>query len=263
MIQNKLTLGIQDDLSIFTETMVEMTWVQVKEAAENGDIVLFPIGVIEEHGPHLDLSPDVYMAYVFCKYLRRNLERKGIKSIIAPPYYWGISKDVSKYPGTFSVRPETMKAMLVDILNSFNSWGFTNVFIINSHGDRIHKNSIEQSINEIQSSTSMHVYDMGKLDIQVENPPNFPLLREERFKPDYHAGAIETAAVFAFYPQKVNVEVATKMKPQNTFHPLGYCGDPASFLKETTVLEYFRADLEMDSLKIEAVLKRYKELKNQ
>lgn len=51
MSKNSLELGKQTDLSIFTDTMVEMTWTQVKKSAENG--VLFNIGVIEEHRPHI------------------------------------------------------------------------------------------------------------------------------------------------------------------------------------------------------------------
>lgn len=258
MSNGELKIGIQSDLSIFTDTMVEMPWVKVKESAEKGDIVLFPIGVIEAHGPHMDLSPDVYMAYLFCKFLRRNLEQKSIHSIIAPPYYWGISNDVKKYPGTFSVRPETFKAMLIDIFSSLNSWGFTNVFVINAHGDQLHIETIEQSIKEIHNQTNMHIYYMGNLNVQIDNPPNFPLPREGRYEPDYHAGANETATMFTFYPQKVNEKLAKELKPQNSFDPLAYCGDPASFPMEKTIIEYYQADLEMDSLKIEAILKRNK-----
>ncbi len=62
-----------------------------------------------------------------------------------------------------------------------------------------------------------------------------------------------------FYPQKMNGKLAKELKPQNTWDPLGYCGDPASFLKEKTILEFWEADSEMDALKIEAVIKNEKE----
>jgi creatinine amidohydrolase len=256
MSNKELKFGVQTDMSIFADTMVEMTWVKVKESAENGDIVLFPIGVIEEHGPHMDLSPDVYCAYLACKFLKQKLQQKGINSVIAPPYYWGISNDVKKYPGTFSVRPETFKAMLIDIFTSLNSWGFKYAFILNAHGDLTHVDTIEQSIKIINENTDMHVYYMGNLDIEVENPPAFPAPREGKYEPDYHAGAIETAVMFTYYPQKVNEKLAKNLKPQDTFDPLGYCGDPASFPLENTIIEFWEADSEMDALKIEAVLKR-------
>lgn len=252
------TLGIkkETDLSIFTDTMVEMTWIEVKNAAENKKIVLLPIGIIEEHGPHMDLSPDVYMAYLFCKLLKRKLHKKSIQSIIAPPFYWGISNDVKKYPGTFSVRPETMKALLIDIFTSLDSWGFENIFIVNSHGDHTHIEMINASIQEIRKSLKIKVYELSSIDIHVENPPIFPPQREDRYKPDYHAGAVETAAMHTFYPEKVNIDIAKDLKPQSSFDPLGYCGDPANFILENNIIEFFEADLEMDSLKIKAVLNK-------
>lgn len=250
----------QSDLSIFTDTMVEMTWIEVKEAAERGDSVLFPIAVVEAHGPHMDLSPDIYIAYLFSKFLKNNLLEKGINTIIAPPYYWGINSVTGKYPGSFTVRPETFKAILFDIFTSLKQWGFSKVFIVNSHGDSAHTEVIEESIKEIKKNMDMQIYNMGNLNIKVNNAPIFPDTREGRFEPDIHAGAIETATMLTFYPQKVNKELALKLEPQSEFDPLAYCGDPARFNLEKNIEEYFEADVELDSLKIETILKDYSNL---
>ncbi|MGI6669780.1 MAG: creatininase family protein [Acetivibrionales bacterium] len=40
--------------------MADMNYLQVKEATEKGLPVLFPVAVIEEHGPHLCLGTDTY-----------------------------------------------------------------------------------------------------------------------------------------------------------------------------------------------------------
>lgn len=253
---NEMDISRETDFSIFTDTMVEMTWQEVGNEAKEKSLVLLPVGIIEEHGPHMDLSPDVYCAYLFCKLLKKKLNTKDLRSIIAPPLYWGVGKDTHKFPGTFSVRPETMKSLLIDIYTSLDLWGFRNVFIVNSHGDHTHLDMIESSIQEVEKSLSIKVYSLGSLHMEVENPPLFPEQREDRFQPDYHAGAIETACMYAFYPQKVNAIVAKGLRPQNNFEPLGYCGDPANFDKEKSVFEFWEADLEMDSLKIEAVIKK-------
>ena len=52
--------------SIFAGTMADMTYLQVEEAAAQGLPVLFPVAVIEEHGPHLPLATDTYIAYRLC-----------------------------------------------------------------------------------------------------------------------------------------------------------------------------------------------------
>ena len=254
MNNQELKFGMQSDLSVFTETMVEMTWEEVKVSAERGDSILFPIGVVEAHGPHMDLSADIYIAYLFCRFIEKNLSEKGINTIIAPPYYWGINSGTGKYPGSFTVRPETFKAMLFDIFSSLKQWGFSNVFIVNCHGDKEHTKVIEQSVDEIKQKLNMKVYNMSNLDILIDNKPTFPAQRNDRFEPDIHAGAIETATMWSFYPQKVKREIALELKPQNSFDPLAYCGDPASFILEKNIIEYFQADVELDSLKIEAIL---------
>jgi creatinine amidohydrolase/Fe(II)-dependent formamide hydrolase-like protein len=48
------------------------------------------------------------------------------------------------------------------------------------------------------------------------------------FTPDFHAGVSETADMAAFFPEEVDLEAAAALKPEATFHPLGYVGDPAS-----------------------------------
>lgn len=75
--------------SIFDGTMADMTYLEIEKAAREKAIVLFPVGVIEEHGPHMPLGVDTYGAYVQTKAVKEELEKKGIKTLIAPPFYWG------------------------------------------------------------------------------------------------------------------------------------------------------------------------------
>ena len=137
-----------------------------------------------------------------------------------------------KYPGSFTVRAETFKAVLFDIFSSLKDWGFSSVFIVNSHGDQKHTKVIEQSIEEVQKNLDMKVYFMSNLDIPIDSRPVFPPRRENSFEPDVHDGSIETAMMWALYHQKVNKKIALELKPQKGFDPLAYCGDPASFIKE-------------------------------
>ena len=66
----------QGRVNIFEDTMAHMTYVQIEEAAREGTIVLFPIGVIEEHGPHLPLAVDVYGSYLQSRVVKSELENR-------------------------------------------------------------------------------------------------------------------------------------------------------------------------------------------
>jgi len=240
--------------SIFHETMVDMTWPEVEKAAKEGAIVLMTTAVVEEHGPHMSCGIDTYLGYLMCKLTRRELESRGIKAVIAPPFYWGVNRTSHVFPGTFTVRPETMKAMLHDMLACLKSMGFQNVYNINAHGDGLHIRTAIEAIVEAQKSLGLNVrYLMSEEDAKRAglsgNEPFFlihkspPTETETTEYLDLHAGAWETGAVAAFFPEEVKMKAARALEPTKVtmneigewvkdmkkVTPLGYLGDPARF----------------------------------
>ena len=243
--------GPQRHFSVFEDSMVEMTWQEVQAAAGRGAAVLLPVGIVEGHGPHLDLSADLYLSALGCRFVKRELAEMGVEALIAPPFYWGISRDVAKYAGTFSVRPETMKALLDDVFASLKSWGFRRAFVYNAHGDRLHVEVIRRAVADAGDSTfrAYFLWDLEELE-----DPAYPPTRQDRYQPDYHAGAVETAQMAAFFPEKVRQGVAKALKPRDGFDPLAYCGDPASYDLEINVVECAAADARIDARRIAAAL---------
>ena len=73
--------------SIFQETMAEENWTKFQNTALKTTALLFPLGVIEEHGPHLPLGSDIYWSYAMCTLVRKKLAEMNRESVIAPPYY--------------------------------------------------------------------------------------------------------------------------------------------------------------------------------
>ena len=264
--------------SIFHETMVDMTWPEVEEAARQGAVILLPTAVIEEHGPHMSCGIDTYGGYLTCKLVRRELESRGIKTLIAPPFYWGINGTTHVFPGTFTVRKETMKALLHDILDSLKSWGFTDIFNMNFHGDGQHCVTIFESIIDARNTLGINAYCV----LSEEEVMRYGLAGNEPFivthkSPtsdtapqeylDIHAGAGETGIVAAFFPDQVDTELAKTLEPTRLTYsdvinwltdarrvtPLGYLGDPAGFDAEAAK-EYFQADCKMIADSIETRL---------
>lgn len=74
--------------SVFHDTMADMTYPEVVEAAGWDALVLWGLGVIEQHGPHLPLGTDVYMAAALLRRVRQLLKDRGVPSITMPPFYW-------------------------------------------------------------------------------------------------------------------------------------------------------------------------------
>ena len=249
---------VKPEESIFADTMVDMTWQEVKEASDQHAIVILPVAIIEEHGPHMDLSPDIYETCLFCRYIKHALERDGTRVVLAPPFYWGISEVTKHIPGTFSVRPETLQAMLHDIAASLKSWGFTTMFSVNLHGDPVHNGVIEHSMNAIRKELGMDAYNVQTMNANIPDPVTYLPTRNDAYLPDYHAGAVETAIMNAFYPGRVRTQVAKKLSPEATFDPLGYVGDPSSYGLEGNSVRNAQLQAEQGARMIRAFLKAAK-----
>jgi creatinine amidohydrolase len=112
-----------------------MTWPEVEAAGASNTPILVPVAVIEQHSRHLPLATDTYGAYLLCLFVQKHLELEGIKVLIAPPYYYGVNTTTAMFPGSINIKPETMKALLVEILQNYAAWGLRRQFIVNHHGD--------------------------------------------------------------------------------------------------------------------------------
>ena len=250
-------------LSIFRDTLVEMPWPAIKEAAQNGAIVLLPVGMIEAHGPHMGLAADIIQAYVTTRLVRLALEPKGYQALIAPPCYWGMSPEVAAYPGTFSVRGTTLNAILLDLHSNLRDWGFKYVFSFNAHGSSIHNRVLQETIQEANEGLGIGAYYIGSKARTVSNPryaifPEAPPLPAELGKYlDVHAGAFETAAMKILFPGTVDTKLAKTLKPTTSFDPLGYWGDPASYDKidPEVLTHYAEASAELTAQAIADFLK--------
>jgi len=71
-------------------------------------VVLWGLGVIEQHGPHLPAGTDVYMPSELLRRVRTILATKGVSSVIMPPFLLGGESGERIVSGSFVVRPEIM-----------------------------------------------------------------------------------------------------------------------------------------------------------
>jgi len=147
--------------SIFADTIADMTWPAVDEAARRGAVMLVPIAVIEQHGPHLPLATDIYGAYLLTRHIRSKLGEAGVEAVIAPPYYFGMNPTTGMFPGSLHIDRETMVAVLTQLLHNYSRWGFTRQFILNHHGDPTHNDAIMEAIRSARSQGVDAVYTMG------------------------------------------------------------------------------------------------------
>ena len=239
--------------SIFSETMADMTYPQIEKAAEQKLPILFPIAVIEEHGPHMCLGTDTYLTYHFCKKIRKALLDKGLDCLIVPPYYWGINIATNGFAGTFNVKAETMISILYDLLGCLKSWGFEKIFLFNFHGDFKHNLTIIEAVKRAHEELEIGAYFIvsdffiRRARLSGEEPylilqPTLPGPSSEYL--DLHAGGSETSLMANDFPELVDIDLAYRLESSKTtleglkiwqqggekakkITPFGYCGNPS------------------------------------
>ncbi len=198
-----------------------MTYPEVEKAAREKAVVIFPTGVIEEHGPHLPLAVDTYEGYIKAKLLKMELEKRGIQALIAPPFYWGINTATGAFPGSFSSREETVINVLWDAMASLKRWGLENVFFVNNHGDADHNLAILTAIRKARLDTGTRAYyvldDQLAKRLGLTGREAYALVYRAAPPPpskfvEVHAGGGETSVMWYYFPDLVRGDIWKTLK---------------------------------------------------
>ncbi|MGM0509986.1 MAG: creatininase family protein [Thermoplasmatota archaeon] len=165
----------------------EMTRWELKERAESVDTALLPVGSLEQHGPHLPLDTDAYDAGYM---LEKAVEKlSSPKPPILPTIPYGVSHHHMYFPGTVTLRNETLEMMIIDIGRSIISSGFQKLFIYNAHGGNT--DTINIAAKKLKKETGLFVL----IDSGESMEPGKKELVESRN--DVHAGEYETSTSMA------------------------------------------------------------------
>lgn len=93
------------------------------------DMAILPVGATEQHGPHLPLGVDTISALAVAE---NASARTGIP--VLPALAYGCSLGHStKWPGTISLRPETLARLVVEIAEWLVAAGVRRLLLLNGH----------------------------------------------------------------------------------------------------------------------------------
>jgi len=119
-----------------TEVLLErMTWEEVRDRAKVSDIAILPVGSTEEHGPHIAINSDTFMATEIVRRAAQNVADE-VKPVVAPtiPYGVGAQSIAKDFPGTLFIQIDTMRRLAKDVCVTLAYSGFRKILIIDGHG---------------------------------------------------------------------------------------------------------------------------------
>jgi creatinine amidohydrolase len=215
-----------------------MTQPDAARALAEGRTALVVVGSVEQHGPHLPLGTDAVAALAVAE---RVAERIGAPILVLSLV--GIAPYHLSWPGSLSLRPETLTALLHDACRGLCSAGARRILLVNWHEGNTP--TLRLGADEVQRAFGCRVLIA---ETHVITNQLFP--DEMEFT---HAGAMETAGVLAYDEGLVRLDRigdATKrsvgerghdlyrrrdvfpiLKDFGDIAPTGWYGDPAATSK--------------------------------
>jgi len=213
----------------------EMTTEEFGRLVDEKTLVVVPFGILEEHGPHLPLGTDTIQVLHLVDMVEEELEKKGIKTVVAPPVHYGQSNSTRAFPGTISIKAETLYMLTKDILLEIVRQGMKNIVLISGHAGSQHMKAIERAANEIvEADASEDLKMMVLSDYHIA----YQLLGKMGIpEDDGHAGTIETARVFEVREDLVRKEKIKDIKASKPFPKFRILKHPEKYIPDGVIGE--------------------------
>jgi creatinine amidohydrolase len=179
----------------------ELTWPEVEARAKANPVVILPIGTIEAHGPGLPLDVDAHTVDAIAVAVG---EQTG--ALVASTMPYGYSSTWTHYPGTLSLKAETLDRVIADILESMIRTGFRKLFLLNGHRHNY-------SVMETVARSTMDRFHAEAPDLVLATGSYWEIAREEinllrksARGGMAHACELETSLQLYLRPDRVNAD---------------------------------------------------------
>lgn len=186
----------------------ELTWPEAREAAQALNAAIIPAGAIEQHGPHLPLAVDTQI----CEAVALGVSAlTGVP--VVPPLCYGVSASHGDFGGTISLRPETMIALIEDVIESLYQRGIRQFILLNGH--IWNSGSLDVSAEKLRVR---HKDARVRSLAYVTMYPGPEVNGRVRFgRALMHANFFETSVMLHLHPQLVRMDRATSHVDVDSF----------------------------------------------
>jgi creatinine amidohydrolase len=107
--------------------LADCNWMQAEEYLARDDRAVLPVGSTEQHA-YLSLATDSILAE---RIAVEAAEPLGVLVLPAMPF--GVAPGFAAFPGTVTLRPETLVAVLTEVLDTLRGQGFRRFLVVNGH----------------------------------------------------------------------------------------------------------------------------------
>jgi creatinine amidohydrolase len=208
----------------------ELRFPQIDALDRERTMFILPIGMLEEHGPHLPIASDTFGVMFEADGVAKRVSRRLPKwqLVMMPPIHYGETGaneigGVLVHPGTYGIRHSTLRSLVADIGAQVAQNGFKWIFVLTGHGSPTHGVAVNDAcdfVSETFGVNMLHASGLFRADQKIQSrgkmiaAKHFSAADLAFFGLDVHAGVGETSVNLALRPNLV--EPGYKKLPANS-----------------------------------------------
>jgi len=132
--------------------IVDLNTDQIRALDRSTTVVFLTGGMLEEHGPYLPAFTDGFLSDRLTQELVQSLaaEKPDWTALVFPQIPFGASGSNELggkfvFPGTYAVRPSTLRAVFMDLATELGEQGFRWIVVVHVHGAPLHIRAIDDA----------------------------------------------------------------------------------------------------------------------
>lgn len=179
------------------------------EKIVDSSIFILPLGSLEQHGPHLPLGTDTYIAEEISMRVANSIENSILLPVLPYGYSW-VWRDI---PASVTIKEKTLEVLIKEIAHSVYRHKPKALVVINWHGANV--SAIKYAARDLVDEIPLKFYYFNM-------PSDESFLRIMDSKPSsltVHAEEIETSVMLLIKPELVDMSLA---KPEYPDQPKAY-----------------------------------------
>lgn len=193
-------------------------------------IAVLPVAATEQHGPHLPLCVDTSLADGIVSATLAHLPAT-LRVLFLPTQPVGYSPEHARFPGTLTLKSETLIRLWTDIGESVAASGIRKLVLFNAHGGQV--SVMDIVARDLRARLDMLVYSVNWFNLPLidhDGRDLNTLFSAEELRFGIHAGEMETSMMLALQADRVEMDHAQNFasRSQERAHTLPILGNGRS-----------------------------------